>query len=237
MSSSLRQALTVSIIAMAGCGGLELDGERDTFTHPAACTAAASRLKTCFGYPFLERCDEEQASQLASLSCNELTQLLLSGEADDLGVSSSLQDQLREAFRRAVSQAISAALQPALGLLSSALDRPLYLSLARASTEDEALSKAQQLAPYLAGHAGMEPTVMALPSGYAVVHSRCALDLAQSFGDVVAALIVAQPELIRLLGGSFEAAPTDEGVRIHLDLPLSLLAVADSVPAQLGCEQ
>jgi len=229
----------LAALAVLGCG---IDGpsggERTaaSYADSPSCTAAAERLESCFGYPFLESCDEQQAEQLANLSCNELALLLLSGQADELGVDSALQDQLREVFQRAVAQVVKAALQPALGMLS-ALDRPFYLSLGRAGTEAAAASKAEQLAPFLAGHAGMEPTVMPLPTGFAVVHGRCPIDLAEGLGDVVGELIVSQPELVRLLGGSLAVSPTAEGVKINLTLPLSLLGVAQTVPAQLGCEQ
>lgn len=225
--------LVPALLLLASCGGIE--------SEEGACAAASAHLESCFGDSAAGAfapgsCTPDRAARVLGLGCSQLSQLVLGGKADEAGVDEAIQDAIRDAIRDAVVQAIQQAVEQVLKALDFGLgDRPFYLSFDKTSSESAAQSRAQELADILAGDPELQPTVMDVSSGYAVVHGPCPIDLASDLPERIADLVLEHPELISALGGEISVEHTEEGASVSMHLPLTLLSVDASVPAQLGC--
>lgn len=217
----------------AACGGTE-DG---------ICTDTAEHLRSCFGDTAASSylsgsCNPDSAYRLLSLDCKGLSQAVLGGKADELGVEEAVREAVRQAIREAVMQAMQQVWEQVVGALGmgSLTDRPLYLQFYKSSSKSKAQSRADELASAMAGDPDFRPMVVKTGwFSYAVVHGPCPLDPGSDLPRKVADLVMNNPELIKALGGELKTEPTDEGMEVHMSLPLTLLSFDADTPATLGC--
>ena len=207
MATSNRRHLTHSTAALlilalltAGCN---VEMERDV------CSAAAGHLESCFGKlqsnPYAQAsCNPDSAARLLSRSCKALSYAMMGGKADDLGLDEQIQKAIKDAIRQAIIEGVKQALNQVLGSLGSSLLKKydFYLMLHLADSQDAAQAKADELRPLLASDPDMDPMVLKIDSGYAVIHGPCPLTLSSQLAEKIANMVADNPKLIEALGGT-----------------------------------
>jgi hypothetical protein len=222
--------ISVSQLA-AGCGGAD-DG---------SCAQAASHLATCMGDGVgaayaAGTCNPDTAGRLLAQDCDGVRQTLLDpGKADQL--DEAVKEAIRNAIRDAVMQALEQAWQQVLGTLGLGLsDRPIYLQFSTSYSKSKAEERAAELSQALASDPDFQPIAVKIGTfKWAVLHGPCPLDPQSDLPRKVAELVVQNPELIEVLGGTIDVEETEEGAKVQMHLPLTLLSFDKETPAALGC--
>ena len=221
-------SLTAATLLTA-CGGAE----------ETICDDTAAHLQACFGAQAASSysCNPDTAARLLSLDCKGLSQAVLGGKADEMGVEEAVREAIRQAIREAVMQAMTQVWDQVLSSLPLGIsDRALYLQLYTSSSESKAQSRASELAAALSGDPDFQPTVVKKGwFSYAVLHGPCPLDPGSDLPRKIADLVMTHPDLIKALGGEIQTDPSEEGAQVHISLPLTLLSYDKETAADLGC--
>lgn len=225
----MHRALLTAAILLTACGGAE-----DTI-----CDDTAAHLRSCFGAQAGSSyaCNPDTAARLLSLDCKGLSQAVLGGKADEVGVEEAVREAIRQAIREAVMQAMKQVWDQVVSSLPPGIsDRALYLQLYKSSSESKAQSRASDLAAALSADPDFQPTVVKTGwLSYAVLHGPCPLDPGSDLPRKIADLVMTHPELIKALGGEIQTEPSEEGAQVQISLPLTLLSFDKDAPADMGC--
>jgi hypothetical protein len=224
-------SISVSALLATGCGGAS-DG---------SCAEAANHLAACMGDGVASAyaegsCNPDTAARLLSQDCDGVRRTLLNpGKADQL--DEAVKEAVRNAIREAVMQALEQAWQQVLGTLGLGLsERPIYLQFSTSHSKSKAEERAAELAQALAADPDFQPIAVKVGTfKWAVLHGPCPLDPGSDLPRKVADLVMENPELIKVLGGSIDVEHTEEGATVKMHLPLTLLSFGKDTPASLGC--
>lgn len=216
--------------------GTGCDGEVEDESTPRICELASVDMRACFGddvaASFLDDCDPQYAESIAGGSCDQISARLLDTKAD-APIDEAVQQAVQEVLREALERALALALEQVLERLPGAGDSwDVYLMVADAKSEADAETAREEWAARLAGHGGFAPTVVEYDSGWAVAHAPCTISLNELFAGFVAGIIVNDPDVLTLLGGT--SVRVEDGMEVQL--PLTLLPVDHDDAAHPRCE-
>lgn len=212
---------------------------------PSPCDDLATKMEQCFGVAAAPAtCDPAVAAELALSDCASLVQYSVTRAKSD---GDSVDAQVRAAIREAIKQALEAGLDQALAQVLAALGDldqwRFYLLFKEDSSQAAAYASAAQFATLLTGTEGMQPfvyekeTCWGCAPRYWVLHGPCPIPLTK-IGSTVVDLVLENPGLLSLMGGSGEMEPvdfTDTSYETNISLPLQILPMGEDAPAAFGC--